>query len=88
MHIYYLLEKQTAVQPVSIIKNHSTEQKLHDKKGSRVKKITLSKNHSEFTMKNVPCVHGTIEITLERIKCDIVSNWRRQKRSEFALCVS
>ena len=44
--------------------NHSAEQKSHDKKGSRVKNHAV-KNHSEFAMKNVACVHGTIEITLE-----------------------
>ena len=38
--------------------------------------------------KNVLCVHGTIEIALERIQRDIAANSRRQKRREFALCVS
>ena len=30
-------------------------------------------------MKNVLCVHGTIEIALEQIQCDIAANLRRQK---------
>ena len=38
--------------------------------------------------KNALCVHGTIEIALERIQRDIAANSRRQKRREFALCVS
>ena len=42
----------------------------------------------EFTTKNAACVNGTIEITLERIQCNIVANSRRQNHGEFALCVS
>ena len=38
--------------------------------------------------KNALCVHGTIEIALERIQRDIAANSRCQKRREFALCVS
>ena len=69
-------------------KIRSTQKKLHDKKGSRAKKITLGKNRSEFATKNALCVHGTIEIALERIQRDIAANSRRQKHHEFALCVS
>ena len=56
------------------MKNHSTKQKSHDKKGSGVKKSRCKKNRSEFMMKNVLCVNGTIEITLERIQCNITTN--------------
>ena len=42
----------------------------------------------EFAMKNVACVNGTIEITLEQIQCDIVANLQCQNCSEFTLCVS
>ena len=70
------------------MKNHSTEKKLHNKKGSRAKKARCKKNRSEFAMKNVPCVHGTIEIALEQIQRNIAANLRRQKCRKFALCVS
>ena len=56
MHIYYLLEKQTAVQQPALsmvktnssatsfnMKNHSTEQKSHDIKGSRAKTLCCKK---------------------------------------------
>ena len=33
-------------------------------------------------------MNGTIEITLEQIKCDIVMNLQCQKCHKFALCVS
>ena len=39
-------------------------------------------------MKNMPCVHGTIEIALEQIQCDITVNSQCQKCHEFTLCVS
>ena len=45
-------------------------------------------SHDFSRRKNVLCVHGTIEIALERIQRDIAANLRRQKRREFALCVS
>ena len=39
-------------------------------------------------MKNVLCVHGTIEIALERIQRDIAANLRRQKQPRIrAMCV-
>ena len=74
--------KQTAVQPVSIGKFA-----LH-KKNRAIKRGLGQKNRSEFATKNALCVHGTIEIALERIQRDIAANSRRQKRREFALCVS
>ena len=49
IHIYYLLEKQsnglkqTAVPNQFNMKNRSAEQKSHDKKGSRVKKLCCKK---------------------------------------------
>ena len=70
------------------MKIRSTQKKLCDKKGSRAKKIALGKNCSEFMMKNVLCVHGTIEIALEQIQRDIAVNSQRQKCRKFVLCVS
>ena len=53
--------KHTAVTTSFNMKNCTSEQKFHDKKGSRVKKCPICKN----MMKNAGCVNGTIEITLE-----------------------
>ena len=39
-------------------------------------------------MKNAGNVHGTIGKALQQIEGDIAANLRRQKRREFALCVS
>ena len=87
MHIYYLLEKQTAVQQPALsmvktnssatsfnMKNHSREQKLHDKRVSRAKKLHCKKIPANSQRKIAPSVHGTFEITLERIKCDIATS--------------
>ena len=76
MHIYYLLEKQMAVQPAIIygktnssatsfnMKNCSTEQNHAIKRGLGQKNCAVKKC-SKFATKNVPCVDGTIEIKLE-----------------------
>ena len=45
-------------------------------------------SHDFLRRKNALCVHGTIEIALERIQRDIAANSRRQKHRKFALCVS
>ena len=42
----------------------------------------------EFVTKNTACVNGTIEITLEQIQCDIVTNLQCQNCCKFVLCVS
>ena len=39
-------------------------------------------------MKNAGSVHGTTEKAMQQIEGDIAANSRRQKRHEFALCVS
>ena len=66
------------------MKNCSAEQKSHDKKGCRAKKLHCK----NITAKNTACVNGTIEITLEQIQHDIVTNSQCQNPHELALCVS
>ena len=70
------------------MKNRSTQKKSRDKKGSRAKKSRWEKIAANSATKNALCVHGTIEIALERIQRDIAANSRCQKCREFALCVS
>ena len=64
--------------------NHSAEQKSCNKKGCRVKKLCCKK----IAVKNAACVNGTIEITLEQIQHDIVTNSQCQNHGKFAVCVS
>ena len=79
--------KQTAVQPVSTGKFALHKKNRAIKRGLG-RKNRAGKNRSEFATKNALCVHGTIEIALERIQRDIAANLRCQKRRKFALCVS
>ena len=80
--------KQTAVQPVSTGKFALHKKNRVIKRGLGQKKSHWEKIAANSRRKNALCVHGTIEIALERIQRDIAANSRRQKRREFALCVS
>ena len=76
--------KTSAVKPVA---------KQNCTKNHVMKRVVEQKNHavkkgSKFVTKNMLCVNGTTEITLERIQCNIVTNLQCQNCSEFTLCVS
>ena len=60
------------VKHIAVSKSCNT--KITQLKGSRVKNCAICK----FTMKNIGSVHGTIEITLEQIMCDIARIKMRQ----------
>ena len=81
---YLIMEmvKQTAVQPVSTWQITPQNKNHAIKRGLGQKNCTV-KNHSEFTMKNMPCVNGSIEITLEQIQHDIMKNSWCQKCCKF-----
>ena len=84
--MYIVLYITTKVILINSFKCHDTHSAIFLSRDFFALDPFLSRDFSR--RKNALCVHGTIEIALERIQRDIAANLRRQKCREFALCVS